>query len=165
MLEDFPKEMDSFYHVLEISDISTGSVLRKTDSSDSLYVPLQSALSKALDEPESKASFTVGNLSPSYSYAIWRENSNDFLFDPHSRKEAGMASADSCVIVTEHTSLWAVCLFIQYLPASLSKERDLPFEIAEMNALVDTSKSDQMDVLRGFLILKSVPGRSLAVCI
>ena len=30
MLEDFPKEMDGFHHGLEISDISTGSVLRKT---------------------------------------------------------------------------------------------------------------------------------------
>ena len=150
MLEDFPKEMDGFYHVLEISDISTGSVLRKTDSSDRLYLSLQSALSKALDEPESKALFTVGNSSPSYSCAILRENSNYFLYDPHSRSEAGMATADGCAILTEHTSLWAICLFIQHLSASLSKVRDLPFEIAKVNVLVDTSKSDQMDVFEGF---------------
>ena len=50
--------------------------------------------------------------------------------------------------MTEHGSVNALALFIRHLSATLSEVRNLPFEIAEINALVDRSK--QTDEFDGF---------------
>ena len=46
MLEDLPTELDGYYHVLKVSNVLTGSTLRK--SSDERYYNLEAALEKTL---------------------------------------------------------------------------------------------------------------------
>lgn len=79
-----------------------------------LYLSLQSALSKEPNEPQSKALFTVKKPFLSDPGAIWCDNSNSFLFDPHSRNESEMATADVYAILTGNTHLKAICLYIQH---------------------------------------------------
>ena len=145
-LEDLPKELDGFYHVLKRSNVFTGSTLRK--SCDNMYYSLEAALTQTLSKPGSKAIVTVGHSTPSYSCAVLHEDNTFFLFDPHSRSDTGMSTPDGFAIMTEHASVNALALFIRHLSATLSEVRDLPFEIAELNALVDSSK--ELDEFDGF---------------
>ena len=146
MLEDIPKELDGFYLVNKLSSVFTGSTLRT--SCDNMYYSLEAALTQTLSKPESKAILIVGHSTPSYSCGVLYEDNTFFLFDPHSRSDTGMSTPDGFAIMTEHASVNPLTLFIRHLSATLSEARDLPFEIAELNALVDSSK--ELDEFDGF---------------
>ena len=149
MLEDLPKELDGYYHILRISNILTGSTLRKA-STDCMYYSLEEALNKTLSKHGSCAILTIGQSTPCYSCAVLHEDEAFFLFDPHSRSDAGMSTPDGFATVTEHSSVNALILFIRHLSATLSEVRDLPFEIAEINVIVDPEKDlDEFDGFSG----------------
>ena len=101
-----------------------------------------------LKRPGSKAILTVGRTTPSYSCAVLHEDNRFYLFDPHSRIDAWMFTPDDYATVTMHSNISALILFVRHLSATLSDVRDLPFEIAQLDALADSSK--EMNAFDGF---------------
>ena len=70
------------------------------------------------------------------------------MFDPHSRNECGMCWPDGFAIITEHSDVNELTLFVRHLSATVCQTRDLPFEIAQINALVDPEKD--LEEFEGF---------------
>ena len=75
---------------------------------------------------------TVGCSTPSYTGAVIRQKQSTtlYFFDPHSRSDTGMSDCDGKATVSSHSSLPALCLFIQHLTSSLFKDvSKVPFEV------------------------------------
>ena len=56
----------------------------------------------------------MGSTNPSYSTAIFYESNKYYMFDPHSRNEAGMPTPDGCAALTLQKDIQFVSLFIRY---------------------------------------------------
>ena len=111
-----------------ISNTGCGPVHGESEGS---FINLNSALVK-LTSNASRVGliFTMGKGSPSYSSAIIKSDDMFYFFDPHSRNDCGMQEADGTVILTEHKSIEALCIFVRHLAASLHETGSITYEIA-----------------------------------
>ena len=79
----------------------------------------------------------MGSGTPSYSTAIMYDKDHYYMFDPHSRNDAGMPGSDGTTVVAIHKNLTDLCLFIRHLSASLDESKTIPFEAVSATAFPD----------------------------
>ena len=104
-----------------------GSVLTRTTLNFHLnnlpYFTHEEAFDTVLSNNESSCIFTMGSTNPSYSTAIFYDSNMYYMFDPHSRNEAGMPTPDGCAVLTIHNDIKSLSLFIRHLSARLDKKK------------------------------------------
>ncbi|WAQ94760.1 hypothetical protein MAR_007231 [Mya arenaria] len=83
--------------------------------------------------------FTMGKSLPSYSSTIMYDTAQYYLFDPHSRNEAGMPTSDCCAALSVHRDL------DRHLSAMFDNLKDIPFEVAEISVIEDNTDRDISD--------------------
>ena len=77
----------------------------------------------------------MGVPSPSYTCAIFRQNSKFYFFDPYSRAETGMVTAEGFATLTVHKHLPDLIQFLRHLAAFMGGQKDKLFEVARVSVI------------------------------
>lgn len=102
------------------------------------YYTLEEALENTFSQ-NSGCLLTMGIATPGYSSAVLCYFGKFYVFDPHSRTEAGMPAPNGLAVLTVHKNLEALCLFLRHLPASVEQTKNIPFEVAEVSVVIDNT--------------------------
>ena len=120
--EDLPSRIDNIN--IEVHESLCGTLTR--DKTDKPFYSISDAINQLM-KYDTSCLFTMGSFSLSYTCAIMRKASQFYFFDPHSRADTGMVTAEGLATMTVHKHEHNFSQFLKHLAASVGDAVDSPF--------------------------------------
>ena len=148
LFKDIPAVLDNY--AISVHESLCGTLRR--EKTEKPFYAISDAINELMND-DSSCLFTMGQCSPSYTCAIIRNPSEFYFFDPHSRADTGMVTADGLATLTVHKHTQSLSLFIKHLAASMGNAGDGPFEIAKITVTEKEIASDSESDFSGYSTL------------
>ncbi|GFO00854.1 ATP-dependent DNA helicase [Plakobranchus ocellatus] len=132
LVNSLPKQLTVYDYQVDLQMTNSFTGLLEAMNDDPPYFSIETAVSNV----NNFAILNLGSCKPAFSSTIVKEDIY-YIFDPHSRDSAGMASPDGTTVRTSHVSVAEVKQYLLSLATSLGLS-SCPFELTLVDLQVKT---------------------------